>query len=49
MTNYEWFKIYASFPAILMRTVLTILILPWVWLWLAILTVNLPINQPLPR
>jgi len=49
MNGYEWLKIYVSFPVILMRTILTVLILPWVWLWLALLTLKLPINQPLPR
>ena len=49
VTSYEKFKLYVSFPAILMRTILVILILPGVWLWLALLTVHLPLNQPLPR
>jgi hypothetical protein len=49
MTSYEWFKIYVSFPVIFLRTIHTLSILPFVWLWLAVLTVKLPPNQPLPR
>ena len=49
MNAYEWLKICLCLPNILWRTLLTAIILPLVWLYMAILTVKLPLNQPLPR
>lgn len=49
MTAYEWFKLGVMVPVILGRAFLTAILLPPVWLYLALLTIRLPLNQPLPR
>ena len=49
MTAYEWFKLCISPPVILLRSILVIIILPPVWIYLLLLTYNLPLNSPLPR
>lgn len=49
MTAYEWLKLGLMLPVILVRAALVAILLPPVWLYLALLTIRLPLNQPLPR
>lgn len=49
MNAYEWFKLGISPVVILIRSILIIILMPPVWVYLLVLTFNLPLNRPLPR
>ena len=49
MTAWEWLKIAIMAPWILLRVLLTLLLIPFVWAVVRALTFNATINKPLPR
>lgn len=49
MTEYEWAKAVAMIPMILIRLLITIVVLPLVWLYSLAVLADWPLDQPLPK